>query len=207
MAIHIARFSGISIIILWVTGCAGVARLDLVTRTGGNAALFGQFQAYDGHTGRRIPFSKVVHRCRVADVVLFGEQHSDPVCNQLEAQLLYALADKQRPVALAMEFFEVDTQATLDAYLRGRIEESPFRDDTPPRPILHTISPATGRAVPDRSNPGAGCQCAPADWCAPSENQTSTMKPTAPHSIRMNSAGFPFGTNIWADHTKSTSWK
>ena len=130
MAIRVARISGIGIIILWITGCAGVARLDLVTRTGGNAALFGQFQAYDGHTGRRIPFSKVVHRCRAADVVLFGEQHNDPVCNQLEAQLFCALADKRRPVALAMEFFEVDTQATLDAYLRGRIEESPFRDDT-----------------------------------------------------------------------------
>lgn len=130
MATRVVRISGISIIILWVTGCAGVARLDLVTRTGGNAALFSQFQAYDGHTGRRISFAEVIRRCRTADIVLFGEQHNDTVCNQLEAQLLYALADERRPVALALEFFEVDTQATLDAYLRGRIEESPFRDDT-----------------------------------------------------------------------------
>lgn len=115
---------------LLLCGCASLPRVDLERRTGGSAALFGQFQAYDGASGRRIAFADVVRRCRAADVVLFGEQHSDSVCNQLEAQLLAALAADRRPVALAMEFFERDTQASLDAYLANRIDEAAFREQT-----------------------------------------------------------------------------
>jgi hypothetical protein len=62
--------------------------------------------------------------------LLFGEEHSDPVCNALEAQLLAALANERRPLSLAMEFFETDTQAALDAYLAGRIGETEFRTQT-----------------------------------------------------------------------------
>jgi uncharacterized iron-regulated protein len=98
-------------------------------RTGGSAALFGQFAAYDGRTGRPLPFGAVVARSAAADVVLLGEEHSDAVCNQLEAQLLYYLA-AQRRTALAMEFFEADAQAALDAYLHRRISEPEFRQQT-----------------------------------------------------------------------------
>jgi uncharacterized iron-regulated protein len=115
---------------LWLCGCGGVGRVNLADRTGGSAALFGQFRAYDGHTGRPLSFAEVARRCAGADVVFFGEQHSDSVCNQLEAQLLAALARQKRPVALALEFFEADTQASLDAYLNGRIDEAAFRQQT-----------------------------------------------------------------------------
>jgi len=111
-------------------GCAAQKHLDLAPRTGGSAFLFRQFQAFDGRTGRPLSWSSLVRRCRQADVVLFGEEHNDAVCNQLEAQLLYALLDSDRPLALAMEFFEADTQPTLDAYLTGRIDEPDFLDLT-----------------------------------------------------------------------------
>ncbi|MFH1748768.1 MAG: ChaN family lipoprotein [Planctomycetota bacterium] len=112
------------------SGCTAARRVDLKSTTGGNAALFKQFQAYDGRRGRPISFTEVVRRCAAADVIFFGEEHSDQICNQLEAQLLYALAAERRPLALAMEFFEVDTQPTLDAYLRRRIAEEPFRKES-----------------------------------------------------------------------------
>ena len=35
-----------------LAGCTTAGRLNLPERSTGNAALFGQFQAYDGHTGR-----------------------------------------------------------------------------------------------------------------------------------------------------------
>lgn len=114
--------------LLATTACAPLDRVDLNARTGGNAALFGQFQAFDARSGQRISFGDLVRRCRSADVVFFGERHSDAVCNQLEAQLLHALAGCKRPVALAMEFFEADTQATLDAYLTGRLDEPSFQE-------------------------------------------------------------------------------
>jgi uncharacterized iron-regulated protein len=115
---------------LWASGCTGAQRLDLAEQTGGSAALFGQFRAYDGRTGRPLTFAQVVRRCAAADVVLVGERHSDAVCNQIEAQLLAALLAQRRPVALAMEFFEADTQASVDAYLARRIDESAFYEQT-----------------------------------------------------------------------------
>lgn len=112
--------------------CAGCAtpHLDLWKRTGGSAALFAQFRAYDGRTGRPLSFADVARRCATADVIVFGEEHSDAVCNQLEAQVFHAVLEQPRPVALAMEFFEADTQASLDAYLARRIDEPAFRQQT-----------------------------------------------------------------------------
>ncbi len=104
--------------------------VDGLRQSGGNAALFGQFAAFDGPSGRAITLDDVVARAGRADVVLFGEEHSDVVCNAIEAQLLAALARQPRPVTLAMEFFEADTQTALDAYLNGRISESEFRKET-----------------------------------------------------------------------------
>lgn len=115
---------------LMLTGCGPAARVDLVRQAGGNAALFHQYQAYDGHTGRPMTFAGVVQRCADADVIFFGEQHYDMVCNALSAQLLHALMESRRPPALAMEFFESDTQAALDAYLAGRIDEAAFMKQT-----------------------------------------------------------------------------
>ena len=122
-------FVGVGLL-LGLSGCASVPQARLMAHIGGDAALFGQFQAYDGHTERPLSLPEVVRRCARADVVLFGEAHSDAVCNQLEAQLLAKLAAQRRALALALEFFETDTQAALDAYLQRRIDEAAFRKQT-----------------------------------------------------------------------------
>ncbi|MBK9127228.1 MAG: ChaN family lipoprotein [Phycisphaerales bacterium] len=116
---------------LWLAGCAGTAhRLDLDRQAGGNAALFRQVATYDTRTGRRLGFDEVVRRCEAADVVFFGEEHNDSVCNQYQAQLLCGLLHDIRPTALAMEFFEADTQTALDAYLVNATPELEFREQT-----------------------------------------------------------------------------
>jgi uncharacterized iron-regulated protein len=122
------RASVLAIAILSVAfaGCTASDHVNLTAHTGGSAFLFHQFQAFDGDTGRPLRFNDVVQRCRGADVILFGEQHGNPVCNQLEAQLLYGLLNTGRPMMLAMEFFETDMQATLEAYLAGRLAEPDF---------------------------------------------------------------------------------
>ena len=118
------------LLLAWCAGCANPTRPELARHSLGNAALFGQFQAYDGHTGRPVALSDVVRRCAGADVVFFGEAHSDVVCNELEAQLFAALAGQARRLALAMEFFEADTQAAVDAYLTGRLDEPAYCQQT-----------------------------------------------------------------------------
>lgn len=108
-----------------LAGCQA-DRLGIAELSGGNAALVGQFVAFDGQSGRGISFAAAARRCAQADVIFFGEEHYNPVCNALEAQLLNALADRHRPIALAMEFFETDTQDAASAYLAGRMDEQAF---------------------------------------------------------------------------------
>lgn len=121
-----ARLVGAAVLCSWCIGCATQRPLNLTAQTGGSAFLFGQFQAFDGNSGRPMRFADVIDRCADADVILLGEQHGDAVCNQLEAQLFHALLAGGRPLVLAMEFFEADTQATLDAYLTRKLDEPAF---------------------------------------------------------------------------------
>lgn len=120
-------------------GCRSMDRAGLDRYTGGNAFLYRQFQAYDGRTGRPLTFEQIAQKCRQANVVLFGEEHGNPICNQLEAQLLYELSRGDRrgrnhSWGLALEFFEADTQEALDAYARGRLTEAAFLELTKRRP-------------------------------------------------------------------------
>jgi uncharacterized iron-regulated protein len=112
---------------LLAAGCRSALPTGLLEQTGGAAALYGQFQAYDGATGTPLTFAEVAARARAADVVLFGEEHNQAVCSQFQAQLFAALYAAGRPLALALEFIEADTQSSLDAYLNGRIAEADFR--------------------------------------------------------------------------------
>ncbi len=107
---------------------AGCTSPRLLEPTAGNAALFSQFAIYDAHTGRPMTLPQLARRAARADVVFFGEHHNDAVCNQVEAQLLAAIAQTGRRTALAMEFFETDTQSAIDDYFAGRIGETEFRE-------------------------------------------------------------------------------
>jgi uncharacterized iron-regulated protein len=68
--------------------------------------------------------------CADADVIAFGELHGHAIGSALQLELLHALFAQPRPVALAMEFFEADTQPDIDAYLAGEIDEATFRAKT-----------------------------------------------------------------------------
>ncbi len=61
------------------------------------------------------------------DVVLFGEQHNNPICHWLELELstdIYAaLKDK---LVLGAEMFESDNQVILNEYLAGKVNEKTF---------------------------------------------------------------------------------
>ncbi len=126
------RFIGpacIALLLAALAGCSTTGRLGYASAERPPAALFGQFAAFSGD-GRRLEWPAVVRSARCGDIVLFGEEHYDPVGSQVQAQLLAALADTPRPLLLAMEFFERDTQPPLDSYLAGRMAEPEFVKQT-----------------------------------------------------------------------------
>ncbi|MHC5011278.1 MAG: ChaN family lipoprotein [Planctomycetota bacterium] len=88
------------------------------------------FAFYDGATGAPSDVDAFLASARNADLVVFGELHSNPVGARFEREVLVALGRMDRPVALAMEFFEADTQAALDAYLAGTLDRAAFVEQT-----------------------------------------------------------------------------
>ncbi|MBI5863651.1 MAG: ChaN family lipoprotein [Planctomycetes bacterium] len=114
-------------------GCAAMRSAALLNDAAGSGSLVGQYAAFTGE-GKPITLRQAVDAASWADAVFFGEEHVDSTCNQIEAQMLGELARQWRPVSLAMEFFETDTQPPLNAYLASSadevVDEKKFRKDT-----------------------------------------------------------------------------
>ena len=81
---------------------------------------------YHGEDGSEANLEETLAGWLEVDLVAFGELHGNPVGAKTELQMLELLAKGERPLAMAMEFLERDTQPVVDAYLAGEIEEADF---------------------------------------------------------------------------------
>jgi uncharacterized iron-regulated protein len=81
---------------------------------------------YDGRLGTPTTLDDFFAEALGTELVAFGELHGHPVGAEYELALLEMLGRSVKPVALAMEFFERDTQPALDAYLAGEMDEEAF---------------------------------------------------------------------------------
>lgn len=91
------------------------------------------FKIYNAHSGQITTVEQIAADCKDADVLFFGEEHSDSAGHFLEARIFEALhkiyGDK---LALSMEMFETDCQLVLDEYLDGYINEDRLMKDARP---------------------------------------------------------------------------
>jgi len=85
-----------------------------------------EYALYDGKTGQKIGLAALASRVADVDFLAFGELHRHPAGSLVQKRLLEAMVGQDRPVVLAMEFFERDTQGLLDRYLNDDIEEKDF---------------------------------------------------------------------------------
>lgn len=101
----------------------------------------------DGRTGERMHFSAMLDRLASQDAVFLGETHTDATTHRVEAETYSGLlARRAGRVVLALEMFERDVQPTLDAFLRGEIDEAEFLAGSRPwanyrsayRPLIET---------------------------------------------------------------------
>jgi len=80
--------------------------------------------------GRECHYSKMVEQAKEADVVLFGEQHDNPINHWLEQELTKELYDaKKEHLVLGAEMFEADDQVVVNEYLNGSLSEKTFKDE------------------------------------------------------------------------------
>ncbi|MBA9077004.1 ChaN family lipoprotein [Rufibacter quisquiliarum] len=78
-------------------------------------------------SGKVIDYGKMLKELAAADVVFFGEQHNDPIAHWLQLELAKDLYQQHgRQLVLGTEMWEADTQAAVDSFLLGLVDEPSF---------------------------------------------------------------------------------
>lgn len=85
-------------------------------------------------SGRALSLDELAAAAARADVVFFGEEHTDPETHRAEFELLEAIGKRRNDVILSLEMFERDVQGLLDDYLAGRLPEAEFLARSRPWP-------------------------------------------------------------------------
>ena len=80
--------------------------------------------------GKKVKYEKMVQASSEADIVLFGEHHTNPISHWLQIELTEALHEaKGEDLVLGAEMFESDNQLILDEYLNDLITEVKFEEE------------------------------------------------------------------------------
>ena len=102
----------------------------------------GERPAYRLFTAQGPPgdYDQMLTQLAQADVVLFGEQHNDPIAHWLELQVTKDLARLKGPgkLVLGLEMFERDVQPLLTQYAAGTLPDSAFERQSRPWPNYAT---------------------------------------------------------------------
>jgi uncharacterized iron-regulated protein len=75
--------------------------------------------------GSEVSYQKMIDKMGKADVVLFGEHHTNPIVHWLQIEATSDL-NKSRKLTLGAEMFEADNQQGLNDYLSGKITQKAF---------------------------------------------------------------------------------
>jgi uncharacterized iron-regulated protein len=77
--------------------------------------------------GKKVKYAKMIKELEEADIIFFGELHTDPIAHWLQLELTKDLYDqKKEALVLGAEMFETDNQLILDEYLNGMYPTDKF---------------------------------------------------------------------------------
>ncbi|MBD1396778.1 ChaN family lipoprotein [Pontibacter sp. JH31] len=83
--------------------------------------------------GKQVKYGKMLVELQKADVVLFGEQHNDPIAHWLQLEVAKDLHKAhQQHFAIGAEMFEADVQLVLNEFLSGQVAENNFEQESRP---------------------------------------------------------------------------
>ena len=89
--------------------------------------------------GKEVKYSKMLDELKKAEVVLFGEQHNDPIAHWLQLEVAKDLHKAhQQQFSIGAEMFETDVQLVLNEYLSGKVAENNFEQESRPWPNYKT---------------------------------------------------------------------
>lgn len=80
--------------------------------------------------GKKVKYEKMLEAASEADIVLFGEYHTNPISHWLQLELTTDLYEEVgASMILGAEMFETDNQLILNEYLAGQITEAKFEEE------------------------------------------------------------------------------
>ena len=80
--------------------------------------------------GKKAKYEKMLEAAADADIVLFGEYHTNPISHWLQLELTTDLFNaKGEALVLGAEMFEADNQLIMNEYLAGQITEAKFEEE------------------------------------------------------------------------------
>ncbi len=84
--------------------------------------VFGQQKAYQIYNskGKKVRYKKMIKTLRKQNIILFGEQHNNPICHWLQYEVTHEL-NKTNSLILGAEMIESDNQTVLNSYLKQTI--------------------------------------------------------------------------------------
>ena len=75
--------------------------------------------------GKKISYERMVQSLKEADIILFGELHSNPISHWLQYEVSLDLSENSKLV-FGAEMFEADNQDELDLYVKDSIDQKAF---------------------------------------------------------------------------------
>lgn len=103
---------------------SGSIAIALLSAALAGAQVLPNYALFDAKGGK-VSHKRFMKTAAAADVVLFGELHNSSIAHWLQLELARELATRG-DLVLGAEMIEADDQATLDAYLRGEIDQAVF---------------------------------------------------------------------------------
>lgn len=100
--------------------------LLLILATVGSLHAQGEAYQFFTNKGKKINLKQVLKEAENADVVFFGELHSNSLAHWLQLQVLKGLYEKNKQLVVGSEVFEREDQLNLDEWFSDQISESNF---------------------------------------------------------------------------------
>lgn len=94
---------------------------------GGDKPTYAIFDKY----GNATTYTKLAEAAKNADIILFGEQHNNPIIHWLQLELTKEIYEKQKAsLILGAEMFEADVQLQINEYLKGYITDKKMEEES-----------------------------------------------------------------------------
>ncbi len=79
--------------------------------------------------GKEVSFEKMVKALAKSNVILFGEQHNNPICHWMQLKVTQGVYEINGSLIMGAEMFESDNQLLVNEYFEGFIRTKDFEKE------------------------------------------------------------------------------